>query len=125
VKRNMVDYSKWDNIDISDDDDDDYDNDNQPKVTKYDKAGKFHIGPKGSTFFDNDDDYDNFKSINDNNDNNNKNDNIKSKVEEIDTDILTTWSKNGSKLDQYIWCQNKNDVIIRFTIIIIIIIIII
>ena len=61
----MVDYYKWDNIDISDDDDDD-DYDNQPKVTKYDKAGKFHIGPKGSTFFDNDDDYNNFKSTNDN-----------------------------------------------------------
>ena len=111
----MVDYSKWNNIDISDDDDDNNNNDDcVPKVTKFDKGGKFHIGPQGSTFFDNDEDFNRFQTNNYNNSSNSNINNMKSKVEEVDVDILTTWSKNGSLLDRYIWSQNKNDVIIRY-----------
>ena len=107
----MVDYSKWNNIDVSDDEDDD---DIAPKVTKFDKAGKFHIGPQGSTFFDNDDDFNRFQSNSSSSCSSSSNSGMKSKVEEVDVDILTTWSKNGSLLDRYIWGQNKNDVIIRY-----------
>lgn len=107
----MVDYSKWDNIDVSDDDNDNNESSKLPKVTKFDKAGKFHIGPQGSTFFDNDDDFNKFQSNNTTNDSNNRKVNDNS---EIDNDIRSIWSKNGSILEKYIWCQTKKEITIRY-----------
>ena len=117
----MVDYSKWDKFaaDLSDDDDD-Y-RPNKPVVTKIDKpgGGKIQIGPQGATLID-DESSCVLRT-------HQKDDNGTSgalAMNQSTNRVLTSttaakanysdFTRNGDSLEgRYMWCQDRNDVVIR------------
>lgn len=88
-----LDYSKWDNLDISSDEEDDC----KPIVTTFDKPSSVTIGPGGYTI--------------------NKTPPkpaTQPTKRRKPNPIPLEWSLNGNKLDEYVWSQTRDFVEVRF-----------
>ena len=91
----MVDYSKWDKFDASSSDDDNDEEHSNPRISSFDGEGRsVTIGPAGVTVAD----------------------------KSVSTNVTTSSSKatifqlsdrNGGKTDQFIWSQDRSEVVIR------------
>jgi hypothetical protein len=89
----MVDYSKWDSLCLSDDDEEEGRNNNlAPNVTRLSEGKSITIGPNGASIVD-----------------------CVPRVtsKKIDTMNNSEWSKNGAKMDNYIWSQDRKEVVLR------------
>ena len=90
----MVDYSKWANIQVSDDEDDVPNH--LPIVTKLNSNQKVTIGPTGPMI-----------------ENVQKNENITTSLDKEDDKDISYLCRNGSYTDLYHWDQGKNDITLR------------
>lgn len=96
----MVDYSKWDHIDVSDDSDED-EGRTFPKVTKFEKPGSIKISKEGVSFAES-------LPLT------TKQSNINTSSSIVHNDSLL-W-RNGSKLEKFVWSQTQTEVTVRFNV---------
>lgn len=97
---NMVDYSKWDHIDVSDDEED---LSNKPKVTKL-NGGRVQIGSSGAVVYDNSSEKTTRIEL--------ANSPSNSKPSIVSSADMNLMCKNGASLDQFNWSQNRIEVIL-------------
>ena len=100
----MVDYSKWNHIDVSDDEED---YSNKPKVTRL-NGGTVQIGPSGSEILD-ETSKETTQCKKANTTLSSSSNSNSSKITSVDRNLMC---KNGASLDRFNWSQNRSEVIL-------------
>ena len=106
----VLDYSKWDNLEVSDDEDEV----RRPTVHKLDKPTSVTFGGSSSTFKKTiKKTTPTFQDVTDDTDQNQKQDQNKTSLPPSSSLLLQQRTKNGAATDGHMWSQTRSDITIR------------